>query len=242
MLLSLVLSASAFDHSYATYQTVLSSYTSGGKVDYAGIKANPANLNSFLTEVASADISGFSSSQKMAFYINAYNALTLDLIADSYPINSIMDLDGGKVWDTRKFKVANADTTLNGIENGKVRPMGDPRIHAALNCSAKSCPPLAPKAYLPETLSAQLDSAVKSWVATTVVSGGSVSVSKIFDWYGDDFLKSYGASYFDIPGVDGKAEAALNFISKYAPDKASALKAGNLTVTYLNYDWALNRK
>lgn len=228
--LLLVTAAAAFDHAYAGYQAVLTARVSGGRVDYSGLKAAPAALDAVLVEVSAAPVASFSASQKKAFYINAYNALTLDLIADSYPVASIRDLDGGKVWDTRSFSVGGERLTLNAIENTKLRTLGDPRIHAAINCAAVSCPPLQSRAFVAETLDTQLDAATRAWVSTMNVSGGVISVSKIFEWFSVDFAR-YG----------GTAQAAaLGFIGAYAPaDKAAALKAG-VDVRFLEYDWKLN--
>ena len=235
MLLLLVYAAAAdpgFDHSYAGYQSVLTARVSGGRVDYAGLKAAPAALDAFLAGVNAAPVASFSAPQQKAFYINAYNALTLDLIADNYPIASVRDLDGGKVWDTRSFSVGGARLSLNAIEDTKLRSLGDPRIHAAVNCAAVSCPPLQSRAFLPETLDAQLDAATRAWVSTMNVSGGVISISKIFEWFSGDFAR-YG----------GTAQAAaLGFIGAYAPaDKAAALKAG-VEVKFAEYDWRLNSK
>lgn len=232
--LLLVTAAAAFDHTYAGYQAVLTSRVSGGRVDYSGLKAAPAALDAFVAEVSAAPVASFSASQKKAFYINAYNALTLDLIADNYPLASILDLDGGKVWDTRSFSVGGERLTLNAIENTKLRTLGDPRIHAAINCAAVSCPPLQSRAFVAESLEAQLDTATRAWVSTMVstmnVSGGVISVSKIFEWFSVDFAR-YG----------GTAQAAaLGFIGAYAPaDKAAAVKAA-VEVRFLEYDWKLN--
>jgi hypothetical protein len=130
--------------------------------------------------------------------------------------------------------------SLNDIESGNLRKLGDPRIHAAINCASIGCPPLTPKVFTASGLDGQLDSAAKRWAATAALNGTTLSVNKIFDWYGDDFTAKYGAAYFDVPGLDGKAEAAVNFVAKYAPDKAEALKKGGLTVTFADYNWGVN--
>ena len=234
--------ALAFDATHAPQQRVLDARLAGGRVDYAGLKAAPADLDAYLKDVATADPAALSGDDRKAFWINAYNALTLDLIADSYPLKSITDLDGGKVWDTRKFPVAGKSMTLNDIEQRTLRPLGDPRVHAALNCASIGCPALAAKVYTGAGLSGQLDAASKRWVASARLEGAALSVSQIFDWYGDDFVARYGSSRFDIPGLDGKAEAAANFVAAYATDKAAALQAGGYTVSYAPYDWGLNKR
>ncbi|MBK8705831.1 MAG: DUF547 domain-containing protein [Saprospiraceae bacterium] len=104
----------------------------------------------------------------MAFWINVYNVFTIKLIADNYPLKSIMNLDGGKTWDVERIKIGGELYSLNQIENEIIRPQfKDPRIHFALNCAAKSCPPLYDKAYLPSQLDQQLDERTRSFVNST---------------------------------------------------------------------------
>ncbi len=234
--------ALAVDAGHAGLQRALDGRVVAGRVDYAALKAAPQALDGYLAEVAAASLTGMSAAEKKAFYVNAYNALTLDLVADNYPLASIRDLDGGKPWSARRFKVAGRDLTLDDIEHTELRPLGDPRIHAAINCAAVGCPPLAPKVFTAANLDAQLDVAARAWAATATLKDGVLTLNAIFDWFGDDFVPTYGARRFDIPGLDGKAEAAANFVAAYAPDKAEALKKGGYTVKYAAYDWALNRK
>lgn len=242
MLLSLVGLALALDPTHARLQGVLDTHLSGGRVDYAGIKAAPADLDAYLAEVAAAPVASLSAADREALYINAYNAYTIDLVADHFPLRSIMDLDGGKVWDTRRFNVGGQRLTLNEIEGKHLRSLGDPRIHAAVNCASLGCPPLAPKVYTGAGLDAQLDGAAKRWADTAAFSGTTLTVNKIFDWYGDDFTAKFGSAAYDIPGLDGKQEAAANFIATYAPTRAEALKKGGYTVTFGDYSWAVNAR
>lgn len=242
MLFSLVFPAVAFDATHARLQKVLDATVSGGRVSYAAIKAAPGDLDAYLAEVATAPVSSMSAADRKAFYINAYNACTIDTVADSFPLKSIMDLDGGKVWDSRRFAVGGAQLTLNDIENKHLRPLGDPRIHAALNCASLGCPPLSGKAFTGAALEGQLEGVAKKWAAAASITGATLSINRIYEWYGDDFLAKYGAGSFDIPGIDGKPEAAANFIAHYAPEKAEALKKGGYAVVYADYSWAVNAK
>ena len=123
----------------------LSTHVSLAGVDYQAI--GPTGLDPYLAQLAGADLSSASKAEKMAFWINAYNALTVDLISENQEISSIRDLDRGKVWDARKFTVAGQQLSLNDIEHGTLRPMGDARVHAALNCASKGCPPLPLKPH-----------------------------------------------------------------------------------------------
>jgi len=242
MLLTLMVSSAlALDHG-ALQQALTAHVSSRGSVDYAGLKASGA-LDGYLEQLATAPEPA-GRDEKMAFWINAYNALTLDLIADNYPLSSIRDLDGGDPWGTRRFPVAGREVTLNDIEHSILRPMGDARIHAAVNCASRGCPPLASTAFTGSGLDRQLDDVARRWIRTNGVtidsSAGTVGLSKIFEWYGDDFLGAYGGT--DIPGVDGKQEAALNFAARYLPDQATWIQQGGYTVTFSDYSWALNKQ
>lgn len=234
--------SSALALDVGAWQRVLDTYVRpDGAVDYAAIHAAGA-LDGFLGELAIAE-EPRGRSDRVAFWLNAYNALTVDLIADQYPVASIRDLDGGKVWDTRRFPVANRSMTLNEIENRVLRPMGDPRVHAGLNCASKGCPPLFREAFVGSKIDTQLVAASKRWMETTGarvdVTGRTVSLSKIFEWYGEDFV---GMNNADIPGFDGKTEGALDYVARYVSEEQAAfLLRGGYKVGWLEYDWALNK-
>lgn len=221
----------------------LRAHVSLAGVDYQAI--GPTGLDPYLAQLAAADLSGASKAEQMAFWINAYNALTVDLITENPDITSIRDIDRGKVWDTRKYTVAGKQVSLNDIEHGTLRPMGDARVHAALNCASKGCPPLPLKPVSADTLDADLDSAARQWVAANawVVQDDQVTLNKIFDWYGEDFVPKY-ASLHDVPGQSGKKQAALNFIAVHAPSLGLAKTAKNpgVKVVYGKYDWSVNRR
>lgn len=242
MLLLLSSLALAFDHSHAGLQRVLDTRLASGRVDYAALHEDHAALDTWLAEASTAPVSTFTADQQKAFWINAYNAITLRVIADAWPVASPRDIDGGKLWDTRRFLVGGSPRTLNDIEHKLLRPMGDARIHAALNCGAVGCPPLSAKVFVATGLGAQLDAASRRWAASASLSGGTLTLNQIFDWYGEDFVPAWGEGRYDIPGVEGKAEAAANFVAFYAPDKAASLRAGGYTVRYLPYDWRVNTK
>lgn len=236
----LALRALAFDLDHAGLQRVLEAHLRDGRVDYAALKANPAPLDAYLRSLAPVDVDRLAPADRTAFWINAYNALTIDLVADAWPIASIRDLDGGRVWDTRRFPVAGRSVTLNDIEHRVLRPLGDARVHAALNCASLGCPALAPQVYTGAALDAQLDAASRRFVADATLAGGVLTVNRIFDWYGEDWLPAWGRTRFDIPGLDGKAEAIANFVATYAPQWAPALRAGGYAVRYAEYDWRVN--
>ena len=244
MLLAALGDAWAFDHQHAAFDAILRARVSFSGVDYAGLKADAGGLDGYLQALAGAEGPGATDAERMAFWINAYNALTLDLIIDNYPLASIRDLDGGDPWSVRTWTVAGQTVTLNQIEHEILRPMGDPRIHAAINCASKGCPPLGGSAFTAEGLDVQLEQASRRWVdvnALTADTGaGTVALSAIFDWFGDDFVPNYGGVH-DVPGLDGKQEAAINFISGYVDGPIGDwLKGGGYAASFAEYDWSLN--
>jgi hypothetical protein len=161
----------------------------------------------------------------LAYWINLYNASTVYLIASNYPISSITKLEGGKPWDKKFVESGDKIYSLNQIENEIIRPrFKDPRIHAALNCAAISCPSLLNEAFVESKLNAQLDKQCKVWVndaSKNILEEKKVKVSQIFDWYATDFKV--------VGGV-------VAFINKYSRTKVSAKSR----VSYLEYNWALN--
>lgn len=237
----LALPALALDSGHVGLQRVLDAHLHGGRVDYAALHADPAPLDAYVRSLATVDVDRLAAADRIAFWINAYNALTIDVVADEWPVASIRDLDGGRVWDTRRFPVAGRSVTLNDIEHRVLRPLGDARVHAALNCASVGCPALAPQVYTGTALDAQLDAASRRFVADATLAGGVLTVNRIFDWYGEDWLPAWGTARFDIPGLDGKAEAVANFVAAYAPEKAGAIRAGGYAVRYAEYDWGVNR-
>lgn len=240
-LLSLAAQAGAPD--LAAYQAVLDAHVDArSTVDYAGLEASGA-LEPVVASFATAT-EPTAAADKAAFWINAYNALTLDLISDSWPLASIRDLDGGDPWNKRTFTVAGRAVTLNDIEHKILRPMGDARVHAAVNCASRGCPPLPTRAFTGAALEAQLDAASRAWAATNgaVVDRAAkrVQLSMIFDWYGEDFL---GRADQPVPGLKGKQAAAIDFLADHASaDLASFLRSGDYSVSWAPYDWKVNQR
>jgi len=239
--------ALAFDTSHAALAPILAARVGPGGVDYAGLAADPGPLDAYLKSLEAADLSAAGRDEQMAFWINAYNALTLELMAENYPLASIRDLDGGDPWSARSFTVAGKSVTLNHIEHKLLRPMGDPRIHAAVNCASRGCPPLRAAPFTAAGLDAQLNEASALWAATNGLAvdkgAGVVELNTILDWFGEDFLPGYGADHRDIPGVEGEAEAGLNFLAQYLDEPTAAwIAAGGYEARFAEYDWGLNSR
>ena len=230
-----------FDHSHSQFTTFLGSSVSNSGVNYTELASRRSQLGVYLSQLERAPVDTFSKDQKIALWVNAYNAYTVALILDEGQPKSIMDLDGGKVWDTRKYIVGGQRLTLNEMEHKRARPLTDGRIHGALNCASKGCPPLGPKALRANGLDAQLDEAAKRWVATNAYTrtGGAVAVSHIFEWFAEDFKQWGGDS---VAGAGEKESAALRFIEAFGAEKEAGLRTGSKTVTYQPYDWALNAR
>ena len=232
------------------YGVSLSEYVDDqGLVNYEGLQSDRTPLDQFnlsLNAVLPSNYDSWSDSEKIAFLINAYNSLTLASIVDQTPLkSSIRDIPG--VWRIRKHAILGESKTLDTIEHGILRKdFDEPRIHAALVCGAFSCPPLRNEPYTAEALDAQLDDQVTQWL--TGEHGlkidreqGTVFISSIFDWFGDDWKTSYSTTE-GFAGSDTQ-KAVLNFISNYVSEEdATYLQAGNYRVKYLDYDWSLNKQ
>ncbi len=233
---------SDFDHSHTQMTQFLGSAVSDSGVDYGALKGRRTGLDTYLASLEDLDLEGWSNAQKLALWVNAYNGHTLATMLDAGPPSSIQDLDGGKVWDTRTFRVAGQTVTLNDMEHNNARKLSDGRVHAAVNCASKGCPPLPAKAMTSGNTGAHLNSATRTWASTNAftLTGNTIAVSKIFDWYGDDFIKE---NQGDLAKVDGKTENALWFLSRFVDDETKArLTSGELDVTWQDYDWTLNKR
>ena len=247
-------SANAFDHEYRAYADVLKRHVRFPHADYAALKQDRTRLDRVVGEFDAPPArseSGWTREQRMAFWINAYNAFTLRAIIDHYPIrgswftlyprNSIRQIDG--VWTDLKWQAAGRTVTLDDIEHAVLRPaFKDARIHFAVNCASISCPPLAAEPYRPATLDAQLDAAARVFLASPEgvrVDGDTLRVSSIFKWYGDDFTGQYAPV---VPGSrDAGERGILGVIAKYGPSAAAELaRSGRPAIRYLSYDWSLN--
>lgn len=245
----------------ATFRKVLEYVDDRGLVRYADLKAHRVVLDRFVSLLGNLDRSTYEvwpEPTQIAFWINAYNGLTLQVIVNHYPIqsnfltslrfprNSIRQISGA--WDELEFQVMDRKLTLDDIEHGILRRhFEEPRIHMALVCAALGCPPLRNEPYSGERLDAQLDDQTRRFLATPSKfrvdrTRGTVGLSPIFDWYGDDFVEKYRPAYgFDDKGA--RLSAVLNFVGQYSSSRLrDFLESGDYSVYYLSYDWSLNEQ
>lgn len=201
--------------------------TSSGKVNYKGFKTEISKLNNYIKELDKqyVNYNSWSKNKQLAFWINVYNAHTIKLITDNYPVSSITKIKGGKPWDYKFIKLGDKTYTLNQVENEIIRPkFNEPRIHFAVNCAAKSCPKLMNKAWTENNLNSALTIQTKAFLANTTenqLSAKQVKLSKIFEWYNADFTKN---------------GSLISFINKYSSTSVNE----NAKVSYNEYNWQLN--
>lgn len=218
-----------FDHSL--YKNILTKFVKNGNVDYLSLKNDSLDLDAYLKNVAElkpGELNNMSTNDKIAFYLNIYNAITLKVITRYYPVRSIKDIPG--VWDKLKFKVAGKEVTLNNIEHDILRKeFHEPRIHFALVCASRSCPGLAEEPFNGKDLNTQLDREAREFINDrTKVRLDKYNkilyLSSIFKWFKEDFGNP------------------IEFVSKYiSKDDVRIIQEG-VRVKYLNYDWSLNEK
>lgn len=230
-------------------------------VNYRKLKAEPQKLLAFVTELQNLDRKDFDKwddNEKIAFWLNVYNALTLKAIIDNYPIkssffrsriypkNSIRQIAG--VWDKIDFTVMGQKLTLGHIEHKILRVQFDePRIHMAMVCAAMGCPPLRNEPYTGNKLQEQLDDQTRRFLANSTKfkierADERIYLSPIFKWFASDFIKKHGPK--KNFGRHNKDESAvLNFIASYfGKAQKDYVLTGKFKIKYLKYDWSLNEK
>jgi len=243
--------ALALDQSYEKYGALLKAHVHwsadghSSVVDYAGLKRERPALKAVLNEfsaVTSQTFAGMKREQQMVFLINAYNAFTLDLILSKYPdLKSIRDLGSffRSPWQQSFFRLLGEKRTLDWIEHDRLRPgYKEPRVHFAVNCASIGCPALRPEPFVADQLEAQLQDQARRFLSDRSrnrydASRNTLYVSKIFDWFVEDFeadgtLKDWLAARADL-------------LTESAADHAR-VKQKNFKIDYLDYDWSLNVK
>jgi len=216
---------------YSMLDDLLLSHVQDGFVDYDGIALDP-RLDNFIDQLAStAPAALASTAEQKAFYINAYNAIAIRGILDGQSPDSFFGRS--RFFKRMRVDVLGESLSLEDIEHGRLRPMGDSRIHFAIVCASLSCPRLASRAYLPATLDAQLDAAAEQFLSdptrNVFDSNRRVAyVSKIFDWFEEDFVANAGS--------------LQNYLARYVTDQTNArlLRADRFDLKFRDYDWSLN--
>ncbi len=211
--------------SHDTWNQLTGKYiSSAGKVNYSGIKGNQKLLNEYIQVLENnPPQSSWARGKTIAYWINAYNAYTIKLIVDNHPVNSITDLDGGNPWKVKRIKIGGKTYSLDQIEKEiLIKQYKEPRVHFAVNCAAKSCPPILNKAWTASNLETNLERSTRNFINNTafndVSNAKNIKLSKIFDWYAGDFG--------DV----------ISFVNKYA---SSPVKS-NAKISYNEYNWGLN--
>jgi hypothetical protein len=247
--------AQTVDHTHAAWTALLRKHVRllrGGQatqVDYAGFAADRPALKAYLDGVSAVPLAAFSRwsrAERQAFLTNAYNAFTVELILTRYPdLKSIKDLGSllSSPWKPKWIPLLGTKVSLDEIEHGMLRKRGDyddPRVHFAVNCASVGCPALREEAFVASRLDAQMDEQTLRFLSDRSrnrynTQRGRLELSKIFDWYGEDFR------------VGHRGIASLPaFVARYADQLADApadrerIRSGTVDIVYADYDWALN--
>ena len=220
--------------SHERWDALLKKYVdSQGSVDYPGFKEEAEELQDYLRLLSqNPPAAGWSVEDQLAYWINAYNALTVQLIADNYPLKSIKDLNAtisipgvSTIWDKKIFSVGEKEVSLNDIEHGILRgDFNEPRIHFAVNCASYSCPELRREAYSGQFIERQLQEQASLFIndpERNILSKDMLRVPMIFQWFVKDFTKE---------------GSLVDFIKQYAAIEIDA----RARVKFITYDSSLN--
>lgn len=228
-----------FDHTYSSWNRLLNESVSEGLVDYKGFQKQEKDFNAFLsslTQVSLAEYSSFKNAEKLAFLINSYNAFTIRLILDHYPIKSITEIGGpfakinlarGAPWKKEFFELLGQKRHLDWIEHEKLRKdFKEPRMHFAIVCASIGCPELANEAYRPDKLEEQLKAAKTKFLKVSSKNrydskANVLYLSPIFDWFKADFIKD---------------STLIEFVQDTFPEKIKP----DALIEYTDYSWKLN--
>lgn len=224
--------SSALPINHSDFSPILQKHVDvNGCVNYQSLQSDSSTLNKYLSRLENHHPNAtWSENERKAYWINAYNAFTLQLIVRNYPVSSIKDL-GGRLykvntpWDIRFIRIEGATYNLNNIEHDILRKeFNDPRIHFAINCASESCPVLLNEAYVADRLEAQLDSAAVRFIndpKRNSISATKAEISRIFLWFRGDFTES---------------QSVKEFLSKYSQTPLT----NSTEISYLPYNWLLN--
>jgi hypothetical protein len=235
-------STATIDHSAwdrVVYRNIQMSGDGLNRFNYKGIsKEDRAALKAYLSQLAAVPISKYSRPEQFAYWVNLYNALTVDVVLDHYPVDSIRDIDispgffSDGPWGKVLVTVEETGLTLNDIEHRILRPIWkDPRIHYAVNCASVGCPNLLRKAYTPARMEKLLEKGARKYVNNergVRVNGEGLVVSSIYVWFQDDF--------------GGSDAAVIDHLRKYAAPRLQKLLKGRTAIDGHAYDWSLNKE
>ncbi len=234
----------AYDPRHPSWTMLLQKHVKEGVVDYAGLKADDGLIRNYLDSLRVIPAETFDAlprAERLAYWINAYNAFTVRLVLDHYPVKSIKDIGGLFRSPFKKefieLRNLRAETlSLDDIEHGILRPQfAEPRVHFAIVCASKGCPPLRSEAYRAADLEAQLDDQTRRFLADrgknrVDLEARTLHLSPIFKWFQEDFEKSAGS----VP----------RFVARFLDEKsATAIGDGKgWDIDWTEYDWTLNGK
>lgn len=252
LVLSGIAQAAPFDHRHAAWNGLLERHVHwvragvASTVDYPALAGERHALDGYLAQlsaVSPAEFNGWSRDQRLAFLINAYNAFTVRLILDHYPLESIKDIGSlfSSPWERRFIALLGQTLSLDDLEHRLIRQSGvydEPRIHFVVNCASIGCPALRPQAMVAEQLEEQLEDSLRRFLSDRQRNrydrqANRLLISKIFDWYGEDFARQAGS-------VSRYLAARADWLSD-APADRQRIRQG-VGLGYLDYDWSLNNE
>lgn len=235
----ILFSGSAFAQKvdYSAWDKLLKKHVKpSGLVDYKGFQKDQKELDKFLQSLSKVNVDKLPKLDQLVFWINVYNAFTIDFVARNYPVKSIKDireaglfrsvLGDKQIWVTNfRYRINGRNQTLHGVENGiLMKDFDEPRIHFAINCASYSCPRLLNEAFTPENVEARMEQLAKEFVNNSThnkITENAVQLSNIFNWYTKDFTKN---------------GTLIDYLNKYSKVKINQ----NAKVTFLEYNWDLN--
>jgi hypothetical protein len=218
-----IIPKAAFNHTI--WDELLKAHVSkAGNVNYNGFESQKLTLRKYITSLGQKmPEERWTKEDKLAYWMNAYNAMTVDLILRNMPLQSIKDIKNP--WDQRYWKLGEKYYNLDEIEHQILRKMNDPRIHFGINCASFSCPPLLNVAFTAQEVNAQLDYLANRFINDTsrnTIASDRVEISKIFDWFSKDFMQN---------------GSVIDYLNQYSEVTIDS----NARVRYKEYDWILNK-
>lgn len=236
---------SIFDHNHITFDLVLKKYVkpvgNTTQVDYVLLKKNINELVEYLTEleiVTKSEFKKWTKDQQFAYWVNVYNAYTLKIIVDNYPVKSIRDIGGpiNTTWKKKFIPVLGKKRSLDEVEHKILRrQFKEPRVHFAVNCASISCPSLKTEPYTAEKLEAQLTEQTKLYINDSAnnkytINGDKLGleISEIFKWFKEDFESDGGPGAFVLKWLD------------ISPETKAMINSSKISVKHIKYNWDLN--